>query len=119
MSDTPVIKIGLISGFESPHGLVAKNQYKGAQLAVDKVNAQGGVLGKKIELLPRDDQMQPALAALHTKELIGGEKVDLLTGTLSAHTATEVNRISVRAGVPFFGICQTSSITKAPDMGII
>ena len=110
------IKVGFVSGFNSPYGTVVKNQFKGAQLAVEEVNKKGGILGKKIELLDRDDEMKPDLAETVAKELIEKEKVHLMAGTLSSATATVVNKIAKEAGIPMMVINQVN-ITHAENLG--
>ncbi|MBI1957500.1 MAG: ABC transporter substrate-binding protein [Candidatus Niyogibacteria bacterium] len=117
MAEAKTLKIGFISGFESPYGIVVKNQFKGAQLAVAEFNAQGGILGMPVELVWKDDKMKVELATQVATEAIEKDKVDLLVGTLSAATATEVNRLAVAAGIPFISINQVSAITEAPNMG--
>ncbi len=117
-SSSKTLKVGFISGFESPYGIVVKNQFKGAELAVAEINAMGGVLEMQVELIPKDDKMKVELAAKAATELIQIDKADLLIGTLSAATATEVNRIAVGAGIPFISINQVSAITEASNMGL-
>ena len=47
----------------------------GHQLAIEELNAKGGILGRKIELIERDDKMNPAAASSTMKELITKDKV--------------------------------------------
>ena len=51
---------------------------------MEQVNARGGVLGRQIEVLFRDDQLKPAVGAQRTKELIENEKVEFIVGGLAA-----------------------------------
>ena len=57
---------------------------KGMELAVDEVNRGGGVLGRKLELITRDDTGSPGDAVRVAEELISREKVDILMGTFSS-----------------------------------
>jgi branched-chain amino acid transport system substrate-binding protein len=75
------IKLGHLipqSGFLSPMG---EYMIKAASLAVEEINEAGGVLGRKLQLIPEDD-MNPGVAVLGVK-LLQQEKVDALLGTVS------------------------------------
>lgn len=116
-SSEQTIKVGFVSGFNSPYGIVVKNQFKGAQLAVEEVNKAGGVLGRTVVLIEKDDQMKVDLAAAITKELIEKDTVDLLIGTLSAATAIEANKVARAAGIPFICVNQVNAVTNAENLG--
>ncbi|HEY4166472.1 MAG TPA: ABC transporter substrate-binding protein, partial [Reyranella sp.] len=58
---------------------------KGWEMAVDEVNAAGGVLGKKIEIVSRDDNGNPADAVRVAEELLSREKVAFLIGTFPSN----------------------------------
>ena len=63
---------------------------KGMELAVDEVNAAGGVLGKKIEVVSRDDNGNPADAVRVGEELLTREKVAFLIGTFPSNVGLAV-----------------------------
>ncbi|HYD04919.1 MAG TPA: ABC transporter substrate-binding protein [Reyranella sp.] len=63
---------------------------KGWELAVEEVNAAGGVLGKKIEIVSRDDNGNPADAVRAAEELLSREKVAFLIGTFPSHVGLAV-----------------------------
>ena len=48
---------------------------RGLSLAIDEINAKGGLLGKKLELLVRDDESNPAKGVTAARELMQREKV--------------------------------------------
>ncbi|ETH29507.1 ABC transporter substrate-binding protein, partial [Bordetella pertussis] len=58
---------------------------KGMQLALDEVNDAGGIAGKKLELVIRDDNANPGEAVRAAEELISRERVDMLTGSFLSH----------------------------------
>ena len=69
------IKIGEINSF-SGIGAPFTGPYRAAvEMAVEEINAKGGVLGRKVEVLFRDDKGQPAEAVKHAQELVASEKV--------------------------------------------
>ena len=63
---------------------------KGMELAVDEVNAAGGVLGRKIEIVSRDDNGNPADAVRVGEELLTREKVAFLIGTFPSNVGLAV-----------------------------
>src|SRR4051794_31666275 len=63
---------------------------KGLELAVEEVNAAGGVLGKKIEIVSRDDNGNPADAVRVAEELLSREKVAFLIGTFPSNVGLAV-----------------------------
>src|SRR5437868_13218242 len=75
-----VIKIGEINSYKAQPAFLEPYK-KGMELAVDEINAAGGVNGKKIELVTRDDNANPGDAVRVAEELVSREKVDMLAGT--------------------------------------
>jgi len=63
---------------------------KGWEMAVEEVNAAGGVMGKKIEIVSRDDNGNPGDAVRVAEELVSREKVDLLIGTFPSNVGLAV-----------------------------
>ncbi|MBN9090972.1 MAG: ABC transporter substrate-binding protein [Reyranella sp.] len=63
---------------------------KGWEMAVEEVNAAGGVLGKKIEIVSRDDNGNPADAVRVAEELLSREKVAFLIGTFPSNVGLAV-----------------------------
>ena len=85
------IKIGEINSF-SGIGAPFTGPYRAAvEMAVEEVNAKGGVLGRKIEVLFRDDKGQPAEAVKHAQELVASEKVALIAGTFLSNVGLAVS----------------------------
>lgn len=63
---------------------------KGWQLAVEEINAAGGVLGRPMEVVSRDDGGKPADAVTVANELVSRERVEVLAGTLLSHVGLAV-----------------------------
>jgi branched-chain amino acid transport system substrate-binding protein len=85
------IRIGEINSFS---GIAAPftGPYRSAvEMAVDEVNAKGGVVGRKVEVLFRDDKGQPAEAVKHAQELVASEKVALVSGTFLSNVGLAVS----------------------------
>ena len=73
------IKIGEVNSYKAQPAFLEPYK-KGMELAVDEVNAAGGVNGRKIELITRDDNASPGDAVRAAEELVSREKVDVLAG---------------------------------------
>ena len=85
------IKIGEINSF-SGIGAPFTGPYRQAvEMAVEEVNANGGVLGRKLEVVFRDDKGQPAEAQKHAQELVASEKVALISGTFLSNVGLAVS----------------------------
>ncbi len=78
------IKIGEINSYKAQPAFLEPYK-KGMELAVQEVNAAGGVNGRKIELVTRDDNANPGDAVRLAEELVSRERVDVLTGTFLSH----------------------------------
>src|SRR5437867_10184640 len=94
-----VIKIGFPLPLTGAFAVIANDMQKGAQLAMEELNAKGGVMGRKVEVLFRDDQLQPAVGAQRTKELIENDKVQFVVGGLAAHVQMAINEQTDRKSV--------------------
>ena len=74
-----VIKIGEVNSYKVQPAFLEPYK-KGMELAVDEINAAGGLIGKKVQLITRDDNGAPGDAVRAAEELVSREQVDVLTG---------------------------------------
>ncbi|MFY8083682.1 MAG: ABC transporter substrate-binding protein, partial [Rubrivivax sp.] len=79
-----VIKIGEVNSYKAQPAFLEPYK-KGMELAVEEINAAGGVGGRKLELITRDDNANPGDAVRVAEELLSREKIDVLTGTFLSH----------------------------------
>ncbi|WP_034386691.1 ABC transporter substrate-binding protein [Comamonas composti] len=79
-----VIKIGEINSYKAQPAFLEPYK-KGMELAVEQVNASGGIAGKKLQLVVRDDNGNPGDAVRAAEELYTREKIDVLTGSFLSH----------------------------------
>jgi branched-chain amino acid transport system substrate-binding protein len=94
------IKIGVygpFSGGSSPMGLSMRN---GVRLAADEINAKGGVLGRKIELVDRDDQAVNERGAQVMQDLVSNEKVAAVLGPINTGVALASYKYPMEAKIP-------------------
>ncbi len=91
----PPIRIGEINSYSTiPQFLVPYR--KGWELAVEEVNAAGGLLGRRVEVIARDDAGKPDDAVRHATELVASEQVDLLAGTFLSNVGLAVADYALR-----------------------
>ncbi|MBP6019595.1 MAG: ABC transporter substrate-binding protein [Burkholderiaceae bacterium] len=84
------IKIGEVNSYKTQPAFLGP--YKnGMLMAVDQINAAGGVNGKQLELIIRDDNSNPGDAVRAAEELLSRDKVDVLTGTFLSHVGMAVS----------------------------
>ncbi|MFQ3633442.1 ABC transporter substrate-binding protein [Roseiflexus sp.] len=74
------IKIGLVSPFSGPLGILGQWMQISAQAEVERINAEGGLLGRPVVLVARDDELNPAKTVEIVREFIEREKVSMIIG---------------------------------------
>jgi branched-chain amino acid transport system substrate-binding protein len=94
------VKIGEINSYsaQAPFTLPYRN---GWQMAVDEINAKGGVLGKKLEVISRDDAGKPADAITFANELVAKDGVALLAGTFLSNVGLAVSDVAKQNKILF------------------
>lgn len=97
------IKIGLVTALSGQSAAAGEAITRGLQVAIDELNAAGGVLGRKFELLRRDDEATPAKGVLAARELVFKEKVAVLFGGLDTPVSMAIVPVMNEAKVPFMG----------------
>jgi branched-chain amino acid transport system substrate-binding protein len=109
------IRVGFPLPLTGPFAALATDLQRGAIVAVEEVNARGGVLGRPMEVLFRDDQLKPSVGAQRTKELIENEKVQFIVGGLAAHVQMAINEQAKQSKVLFISVSQSDEISAKPD----
>jgi branched-chain amino acid transport system substrate-binding protein len=94
------IKIGLNDPFTGTYAELGKNEQIGCQLAVDQINAKGGILGRKVELLSEDStSTDTGTAVQKAHKLIDRDKVNFLLGNVNSAMAIALGEVSNQAGI--------------------
>jgi branched-chain amino acid transport system substrate-binding protein len=96
------IKIGIVDSYSGPAAVFGIDMRDGFRMGINEINAKGGVLGKKFEIVTRDEKFQPNVALAMAKELVMKEKVDLLMGTISSASALAISDFARKEKIPFF-----------------
>ena len=95
------VRIGMVNAQSGPAAGLGLGMRAGAQAYFARINAEGGVNGRKINLIVHDDGYEPARTALLTDALINSSKVFALLGYVGTPTSRAALPIATAAGVPF------------------
>jgi branched-chain amino acid transport system substrate-binding protein len=109
------IKVGFPMILSGPGALFGEPALKGAQMYVEEINAKGGVLGRKIELLPRDTKGNADEAVRVARELVLKENVDFLVGTLTSAEGPAVSVVAKENKIVFIAAIPKTDQLTAPD----
>src|SRR5262244_2655199 len=89
------VKIGLDNPLTGTYAALGKNELIGAQLAIDQVNAGGGILGRQVELLVEDSTSgDTGTAVQKARKLIDRDKVNFLLGNVNSAMALAVGQVT-------------------------
>ena len=94
------IKMGLDDPFTGTYAQFGKNEQIGCQLAIDQINAKGGILGRQVELLAEDStSTDTGTAVQKAHKLIDRDKVNFLLGNVNSAMALAIGEVSNQAGI--------------------
>lgn len=111
------IKVGFPMILSGPGALFGEPALKGAQMFVEEINNKGGVLNRKLELIPRDTKGSADEAVRVSRELIVKEKVDFLVGTLTSAEGPAVSGVAKEEKIVFIApIPKTDQLTAADKL---
>jgi len=95
------IKVGFVDTYSGPASIYTFDVVDAFKMAIQGINAKGGVLGKKIEYTTRDEKFNPATGLAMAKELVMKEEVDILAGTINSATTLAVSDFAKKEKIPF------------------
>ena len=105
------IRIGWLSSLTGPLSSPALAENQGVQLAIEEINAAGGVGGRKMELLTRDTSGDPTKAVNFAQQLVFSDKVHFIIGPVNSGEALATTPIISRAGIPNIVIGAVDQLT--------
>ena len=108
------IKIGFVGALTGPSATMGQANMQGAQMAIDEINAAGGVNGIKLELVTRDDEADPTKNFTYVEELIYKEGVHMLIGAPNSACAAASMETVTENKIPTFLATATSSAIVDP-----
>ena len=110
------IKVGEYASLTGSEATFGQSSHKGTQLAVDELNANGGVLGKKIQLLTEDNQSQAGQSATVVRKLISSDGVVAILGEVASSRSLEAAPICQQNKIPMISPASTNpKVTEAGD----
>jgi branched-chain amino acid transport system substrate-binding protein len=110
------ITFGQAAVLDGPASALGQGMRAGIQAAFDEINAGGGVHGRKLKLISRDDGYEPDRAIVETKKLIEEDKVFALIGPVGTPTSAAAQPIATAAKVPFIGAFTGAGFLRNPKL---
>jgi branched-chain amino acid transport system substrate-binding protein len=98
------VKLGLVAAMSGQSAKSGEAIVRGLNIALDEINAKGGLLGKKVELIVRDDESNPAKGVVAARELVQREKVAAMFGGLDTPVSMAIVPFANQSKVPFMGV---------------
>jgi branched-chain amino acid transport system substrate-binding protein len=99
---------GILLPLSGPFSAMGSDMKNGTLLAIDDVNAKGGVLGKPVEYILGDDELKSEVAIRKYKEMVDGEGIKVIGGGLSGATSVAVNEWACKNKVLYMAFCYSS-----------
>ena len=109
------IKVGEYASLTGREAAFGQSSHKGTELAIDEINAAGGVLGKKLKLLTEDDQSKAGEPATVVRKLISRDNVVAVLGEVASSRSLEAGRICQDSKIPM--ISPSSTNPRVTEIG--
>ena len=115
-SSLDTIAVGEFASLTGATASFGQSSHKGTQMAIDEINAAGGVLGKKLRLITEDDQSRPGEAATVVRKMLSRDKIVALLGEVASSRSLEAAPLCQQAGVPMISPASTNpKVTEVGD----
>ena len=99
------VRLGLVAALSGPSAQSGEAITRGLTVAMDEINAAGGILGgRMIELIRRDDESSPPKGVIAARELIFKEKVAAFFGGIDSPVSLAIVPLANKSKVPFMGV---------------
>lgn len=109
------IRVGEFASLTGASASFGQSSHKGTELAIEEINASGGVLGRPIELVTEDDQSQAGQPATIVRKLISQDKVVAVLGEVASSKSLEAAPICQQNRIPM--ITPASTNPKVTEVG--
>ncbi len=107
------IVVGFIHSMSGAMSMYGISSEAGGKIAIEEINAAGGILGRPLKMITRDDKLNPEVGLREAKDLLLSEKADFLTGTISSAVALAIsNYVKREKKIFLINISQSSSLTE-------
>lgn len=114
-----VIRLGMSGPFSGGLNSVGNQFLLGAEIYLQNLNDHGGVNGRKIEIIAKDDRYEPKIAIENVHDLINKEKVFALFGIIGTPVAEAVFPIAIEKRIPFVGAYSGAEFLRNPPNPIV
>jgi branched-chain amino acid transport system substrate-binding protein len=115
-AESSTIKVGEYASLTGSEATFGQQSHNGTELAVEEINAAGGVLGKKIDLLTEDDQSQAGQPATAVRKLISSDGVVAILGEVASSRSLEAAPICQENKIPMISPASTNPrVTQTGD----
>lgn len=94
------LKVGYVTGLTGACAPISEDGLNGSKLAVEALNAKGGILGQPVELVVRDSQSKPEEGGKQARDLAAGGDISLLTGVCSSAVLLAVTEVAKEFKIP-------------------
>lgn len=118
-SQSNTITLGALTPQTGAGGSYGPSMLKTIRAVVEEVNAAGGVLGRKVELISENDETNPEAGVRAARKLIDVNKVSAIIGTWASSVTTAVAPLCWENKVMLFTVSGADSITQLPHQGFI
>lgn len=110
------IRVGQFVSLTGAQASFGQSTDKGVQLALEEINAAGGVLGQPLRVITKDNQSKPGETSTAVRELITRNKVVALIGEVASGRSLEAAPIAQRSGIPMISPASTNEkVTETGD----
>ena len=105
------IKVGVLIALSGPAAAYGASERRAMEAVVEKVNGEGGVNGRKIELIVRDTKTNPTEAARLANQVIADDHVIAIVGATTGSETLAFADVAMQAKIPLFPMVGTPSVT--------
>lgn len=95
-ANEPPIKIGVLTPLSGAYAPIGQQVMWGTELAVEEINAAGGIAGRQVQLIFEDGEADPAVMTRKAEKLFQSDKVDFLTGVVNSGGTIAVGQVAER-----------------------
>src|SRR5687768_9415007 len=115
-SDADTIKVGEFASLTGGNASFGQSAHKGTALAIEEINAAGGLLGRKLKLITEDDQSTAGQPATIARKLISQDKIVALLGEVASSKSLEAAPICQQNKIPMISPASTNpKVTEVGD----
>ncbi|MBL0423629.1 ABC transporter substrate-binding protein [Ramlibacter alkalitolerans] len=108
------IRIGAFLSVTGPAAFLGDPELKTLEMYVERINAEGGILGRKVQLVSYDDAGDAEKARTFAKRLIEQDKVDVIVGGSTTGTTMAAVPLAEQSGTPFISLAGAVPIVEPP-----